>query len=80
MKNKLPKNVGLGHWCFAIVNGKLAEIYFEIKKEKPVINSHCYVKREEFKTKHEQKMIDDDTKKYHFTWQKGIYKNKSTNK
>ena len=57
-----------------MVNGKLAEIYFEIKRGKPKINGHCYVKREEFKTKAEQKMINDDTKKYRFTWRNKIYK------
>lgn len=59
-------------WCFAIVNNKLAEIYFEKKKnDKNKIFAHCYIKREDFKAKKEQKQIDEDTKKV-----KIIYKNK----
>lgn len=38
-------------WCFAIINNKLAEIYFEKKKGKIKIEGHCYVKKEEFKTR-----------------------------
>lgn len=33
------------NWCFAIVNGKLAEIYFETNKGKPKILGHCLVKK-----------------------------------
>ncbi len=38
-------------WCFAIVNNRLAEIYFEEKKGKTKIIGYCYVKEEEYKTK-----------------------------
>ena len=40
-------------WCFAIVNNKLAEIFFENddKKKKSVVWAHCYVERSEYKTK-----------------------------
>jgi len=44
-------------WCFAIVNNRLAEIYFEEKMDKPKIIGYCYVKKEEYKTKREQKWI-----------------------
>lgn len=43
-------------WCFAIINGKLAEIY------------------EEYKTKKEQKYINQDTARFQFRFSKGIYK------
>jgi len=60
------------HWCFAIVNNKLAEIYFDEKKNsKNEIWGHCYVKKEDFKTKQEQKWITVDTKKVRI-----VYKNK----
>ncbi|MDO8558959.1 MAG: hypothetical protein Q7R84_01375 [bacterium] len=56
-------------WCFATVNGRLAEIYF---KEKYGIYGHCYVKRKEY-SKGEQKIIDSDIQKYSFTYRKGYY-------
>jgi len=52
-------------WCFAIVNNKFAEIYFDRKKNDQIeIKGHCYPKRDEFKTKTEQKWIAQDTKKF----------------
>ena len=63
-------------WCFAIVNGKLSEIYFyKNKREKPEIFGHCYVEREEY-SKKEQKIIDVDAKKCNFTCRNKIYKPK----
>lgn len=64
-KNKVDKD----GWCFAIVNGRLAEIYF---CKKYGIHGHCYVKKEEF-SKREQKMIEDDTKKCGFAYRDGFY-------
>lgn len=61
-------------WCFAIMNNRLAEIYFEKKKGKPEIIGHCYVEREEYETKQEQKWIKGDTTKYRFVYKKGKYK------
>ena len=56
-------------WCFAIVNGRLAEISF---KGRFGIWGHCYVKRKEY-NKTEQKMIDSDIKRYQFIYRKGYY-------
>jgi len=63
-------------WCFSIVNGRLAEIYF-IKKYG--IYGHCYVERKKY-NRREQRMIDTDIKKYQFVFSKGYYidKNKGT--
>ncbi len=61
-------------WCFAIINNKLAEIYFEEGKNMPKIIGHCYVKVEEYKTKKEQKYIKEDTVKFQFLYRKGLYK------
>jgi hypothetical protein len=48
-------------WCFALVNSRLAEMYFDrVKNHQPEIWAHCYVKKEEFKTKTEQKQIAKD--------------------
>ena len=64
-------------WCFAIINGRLSEIYFEKKKGKIKFLGHCYVKKSQFKTKKEQKWIEEDTKKFRFFYKDGIYKDKS---
>ena len=72
MKSKKVKHPEFGGWCFAILNGKLAEIHFDKKKN---VWGHCFVKRSEYKTKREQKMIDADIKKARFT-----YKNKKYTK
>jgi hypothetical protein len=68
-KNNIKFNDG---WCFAIVNGRLAEIHFA---KNLGIWAHCYIKRSEF-SKKEQKMIDADIKKCVFSYQKGYYYDK----
>ena len=73
MKKEIQKDGSW--WSFGMINGKLAEFHFEIKKGKFYFTyGHCYVKREEFKTRREQKMIDEDIKKYQFTYRKGKYR------
>ena len=60
-------------WCFAMINERLAEIYFDKKKGKSVIWAHCYVKLNEFNKK-EQKEIMADIKKYKFSYRNKKYK------
>ena len=62
------------YWCFAIINGRLGEIYFDKVKGKPKIWGHCYVKKEEFTNKEERKWLEIDTKKYHFVYRHGKYR------
>ena len=69
-KNDIKFNDG---WSFAIVNGRLAEIHF---KKGLGIWAHAYVKRTEYSTKREQKMIDEDIKKCVFSYRKGYYYDK----
>jgi hypothetical protein len=60
------------NWCFAIVNNKIGEIYFDRSKSGRVsISNHCYVGKSEFKNKEERKALEEDIKKF-----KVIYKNK----
>ena len=59
-------------WVFALVNGRLAEIY---SSSKFGIWAHSYIKRNEF-SKEEQKIIDEDIKKYIFSYKKGLYYDK----
>jgi len=61
-------------WCFAIVNNRLAEIYFDETKKGPKNIGHCYVKKEDYKTKKEQRYIKEDTAKFRFVYRKGKYK------
>ncbi len=62
-------------WCFAIINGRLAEIFFEPRKiGEPKILGHAYVKREEYKTKKEQTYIREDTAKFRLSYRNGLYK------
>jgi hypothetical protein len=61
-------------WSFAIVNNKLAEIYFEKRDSNPILIGHCYVKESEYTTKKEKAWIKRDTSKYRFTYRKGEYK------
>ena len=64
-------------WCFAIINNRLAEIYFDERKTGGLkIMGHCYVRKEDFKIKKEQNEIKEDTAKYKFVYRKGEYKRK----
>ena len=59
-------------WRFAILNNRLAEIYFDKDKQNRVkIQGHCYVAKNEYKTKQEQKWIEIDTRKTRV-----VYRNK----
>ena len=62
------------YWCFAIVNNRLAEVYFDKKDKKPHVFVHCYVKTSEYKTKQEQKWLKEDTAKFRFVYRKGKYR------
>ena len=62
------------NWCFAIVNQRLAEIFFDRKKSKSIISGHCYVKKNAYKSAIERKWIQAETNKYTFTWRKNKYK------
>lgn len=63
-------------WSFAMVNGRLSEIFWDLKRDrkKRKVDAHCYVKRSEYKTKREQAMIDKDLEYYRFSWRSKRYK------
>jgi len=69
-------------WCFAKVNGRLAEIYFDREdiEDEPKMMGHCYVSADEYKTKKEQKWIEQDTKRYQFSYRNKVYRDKIKNK
>lgn len=60
-------------WCFALVNNRLAEIFFEKVKGKTKILGHCYVQKKEYKTKQEKKWIKKDTARFRFAYRKKRY-------
>lgn len=49
-------------WCFALINGKLAEIFFDQKKNERIFFGHAYVKESEYKSKREKIWIGKDIK------------------
>ena len=66
-------------WCFATVNGRFAEIFFDRKgKGRPILLGHCYVKESEYKTAREKLWIREDIKKNRFTYRNRKYLNQIT--
>lgn len=62
-------------WCFAVINGRTAEIYFDVEKnEQSKIWGHAYVKLQEFTAKREQNQIRKDTERFRFSYRKGAYR------
>lgn len=60
------------NWCFGLVNGKLAEVFFnEGKRPRPY--AYCHVKKEDYKTKEEQKWIEKDTKHVNLLYKNGKF-------
>ncbi len=75
MKKERKQEEDGGYWAFALINGRLAEFHYEISRGKfYMAYGHCYVKRSEYKTKYEQKMIDKDLNKYRFTYRDKQYR------
>lgn len=60
-------------WCFALINGRLAEIYF---RRRHGIYGYCYVDRQSFRTKQEQLDIQHDTARFQFTFRNGWFRDK----
>ena len=62
-------------WCFAMVNGRLAEIFFDKnnKNRQSKIFGHCYVKKEKYGTKQEKKRIEKDIEKYRLSYRTKTY-------
>lgn len=67
-------------WSFAVVNKRLAEIFFDHQKGETIMRGHAYVDKKEYATKSEQKWIKSDTAKYRFVYRKGQYKDLQTGK
>ncbi|KKU91853.1 MAG: hypothetical protein UY21_C0009G0044 [Microgenomates group bacterium GW2011_GWA1_48_10] len=61
-------------WSFAIVNKRLAEIYFDKNRSGIKFRGHCFVKKNEYKTKHELAWIKEDTRKFKFVYRNNHYR------
>ena len=63
------------NWSFAIVNGRLAEVFFDKKKDSlKNIFAHAYVRENDYRTKEERKWIAEDTKRARFSYRNQQYK------
>lgn len=65
-------------WCFAIVNNRLAEIFFERRKGDLLPKGHCYVDAKDYRTKKEKRWIRDDTTKLRFSYRSRRYRKRNT--
>jgi hypothetical protein len=66
------------NWCFAKVNNKLAEIYFEKDTNGTIrLFGHCYVNENEYKTKKEKRWINNDISKFRLVYRNGRYIDKN---
>ncbi len=64
----------MSYWCFALVNGKLAELHYDkLKNSERRLYAHCYVKNSAYKTKREKKWIKEETKNARFTFRNKEY-------
>jgi len=62
------------NWCFALINNKLSELFFERHDDEEIeFLGHCDVQEEEYTTKKEKQWIEKDTKHNQFTYRKGKY-------
>lgn len=66
---------GTSGWCFALLNSKLAEIFF-LKNEdgQATIYAHCHVKKEDYTTKKERAWIEKDISRFRATYRREKYK------
>ena len=60
-------------WSFAIINNKLAEVFFDKTRKGLKFRSHCYVNRSEYTDKRELKQLDKDTQKVKLTYRNQRY-------
>lgn len=65
----------MGYWSFAIVNGKLAEIFYDkMRNGDRKIQGHCYVKASAYKIKQEKRWIEKETRRMRFSFRNKKYK------
>ncbi len=65
-------------WSFAVVNHRLAEIFFERRKGVFVPRGHCYVDKKDYTTQKEIRWIREDTARLQFSYRFGRYRRINT--
>jgi len=60
-------------WSFGLVNRRLAEIFFNRNNGKVKFTGHAFVKKEDYKTKHEIKWIEEEIERVKLTCRQGKY-------
>jgi len=62
-------------WQFAIINGRIAEIYFDVLKgSRRKIRGHCYVDKKKSWTREEQREIAIDKERNRFSYRNKQYR------
>mgnify|MGYP001584870719 CR=1 FL=1 len=75
VSSTLQDEDGTSGWCFALLNSKLAEIFFHKNKDgQATIYAHCYVKTEDYTTKKERAWVEKDISRFRVTYRRGKYK------
>jgi len=63
------------HWCFAMINGRLAHVFFDIKRgNKKHIFGHSYIKASELRTAREKRVMKNDIKKTRLSYRNKKYR------
>ena len=61
-------------WCFAKINNRMGEIYFDKDKNGQIkFSGHCYVKKGDFKIKAELNALEKETEKFKITYRNKKY-------
>ncbi|TSC86402.1 MAG: Uncharacterized protein G01um101416_675 [Microgenomates group bacterium Gr01-1014_16] len=60
-------------WSFAIINNKLAEVFFDKTRNGINFHNHCYVKKSEYTNKEELKQLEKDIQKVRLTYKNHQY-------
>lgn len=63
------------HWCFGLVNGRLAHVFFDIQKDgKKHVFAHSYINARELRSKREKEMMKSDVKKTRLLYRNRKYR------
>jgi hypothetical protein len=76
IKKKKAKRKERAFWQFALVNGRLAEVFFSNGR----ILGYCLVDAAEYKTRKEKRWIAEDTRKLQLTYRGKEYRDRLSGK
>lgn len=64
----------MSYWSYALINGRLAEIYFDKKGDKIVFEGHSYISPKETFTKIEARALEHDIQHTQLTYYRKHYR------